>query len=194
VSGYTLTQPELYYSLPASVTRNNYVTATQACMSALASTSVPRCMIPAMYFSAVGKSAHWEANGTITGTASPTLALAAGLDSVAGTIAGTGGATLFSAPTITPTATATPFDMAFDITCQAVGSLGTTLVLNGDIHVHGGATNTWSTARNSNMISASITGINNEIALWMELFATWTGTVSTSDTTTLTQFKLWLEN
>jgi hypothetical protein len=194
MSGYTLTQPELFYELPSSVTRNNYVTATQACMSALVSTSVPRCLIPAGYFSAVGKSAHFMAAGTIVGTASPTLALAAGLDAVGGTIAGTGGATLFTAATTTPSATVTPFIMEFDLTCQAVGSLGTTLQLNGEIDISATATNVWGTARNSNMIASSITGINNEIGLYLELFATWTGTVSSSDSTVLQQFKVYLEN
>lgn len=194
MSGYTGTQGELYYELPSSVTRNNYVTATQACLSALAATSVPRCLIPSLYFNQVGKSIHFEANGTITGTASPTFLFAAGLDAAGGTIAGTGGATLFTGATTTPSATATPWTMEFDLTCQAVGQAGTTLQLNGEIDIHAGATNTWSTARNTNMMAASITGVDNEKALYLELFGTWTGTVSSSDTTTLQQFKVYLEN
>ena len=195
MSGYTMTQPELYYSLPAAVTRSNYVTATQACMSALTSTSIPRCMIPALYFSQIGKSVHFEANGTITGTASPTLIIAAGLDFAAGTIAGTGGATLFTTgATLTPASALTPFTMEVDIVCQAVGNLGTTLQTNGEIDVHGGLTGTWSTARSSSMFDVNSTGVNNEQNMWLELFATWTGTVSASDVTVLQQFKVYLEN
>lgn len=200
MSGYTMLQPELYYELPAPVTRSNYVTATQACMSALTTTSIPRCFIPGGYFSAIGKSAHFRAHGTITGTASPTLALAAGLDIAPGTIGGTGGATLFTGATTTPSATTCPFDLDFDLTCQAVGggnsgaSGGTTLQLNGRMTFSVVATNTWSTAPNVNMISANLTSVNNEVNLWLELFATWTGTVSASDITLLQQLKVYLEN
>jgi hypothetical protein len=204
MSGYTMTQPELYYELPAPVTRTNYVTATQACMSALIATSIPMCMIPAGYFSAIGKSIHFEANGTVTGTTSPTFIMAAGLDVVPNTIGGTGGVTLFTTPATTtaPTTTAWPWTMEFDITAQAVGggtiatigAGGTTLQLNGEIDVQGAATNTWATGRMTNMMDANLTSVNNEVNLFLELFATWTGTVTTSDITVVQQFKVYLEN
>jgi hypothetical protein len=195
MSGYTLTQPELFYAQPANVTRSNYVTATQACMTALAATSVPRCRIPAGYFSTIGKCMHFEANGTIVGTASPTLALAAGLDAAGGIIAGTGGATLFTTPTYTPAATTTPWTAEFDLTAQAVGQAGTTLALNGEIDISNVASNaSWTSSRTANMIAASVTGVDEELALYLELFATWTGTVSASDITVVQQFKVYLEN
>ena len=203
MSNYTGQQPELYYALPAAVTRSNYVTATQACMSALTTTSIPRCLIPALYFSQIGKSARCTAAGTVTGTAAaPTVILAAGLDVAAATIGGTGGATLFTTPATTtaPGTTTWPWEMTFDITCQAVGGAasgtagGTTLQLNGEVDVFGAAQNTWSTARMSNMVDTNLTSVNNEINLYLELFATWTGTVTASNITVVQQLKLYLEN
>lgn len=192
MSGYTLTMMELLYELQGPVTKNTYT--SQAPISAVASTSVPRCLIPAQYFSAIGKALRFEANGTLGSAAgTATFALAAGLDAAAGTIGGTGGATLFTAPTITPTTTTVPWTMEFDITAQAVGNLGTTLQVNGEISVHGGASNTWSTSRNTNMISATLTGLNNEISLYLELFGTWSASAA-GNTTTLQQFKVYGEN
>lgn len=192
MSNYTGTQPELYYSLPAAVTKNTYT--TQAPISAIASTSVPRCMIPAEYFSQIGKSVHWEANGTIGSAAgTATFVFAAGLDSTAGTIAGSGGATLFTAATLTPTTTTVPWTIECDLVCQAVGNLGTTIQCNGEIDVHGGATSTWSTSRSSLMFANNLTGLNNEINLFLELFGTWSVSAA-GNTTTLQQFKVYLEN
>src|SRR3954453_18029609 len=185
--------PEVYYSLPAAITKNTYT--TQAVISAVASSSIPRCMIPALYFNAVGKGGHFEANGTIASAAgTATFAFGAGLAAVAVTVGGTGCATLFNSATVTPAITTVfPFTLEFDVTCTAVGNLGTTLQLNGEIDIHGGASNTWSTGRNANMIAATLTGINNEINLWLELFGTWSVSAA-GNTTTLQQFKLWLES
>jgi hypothetical protein len=201
VSGYTLTQPELYYSLPSAVTKNTYT--AQAPISALTTTSVPRCLIPALYFNTVGKSAHWEANGTIANTSAATFVFAAGLDTSPGTIAGTGGGTLFTMASVTPTAAVTClFTMEFDIVCQAVGggnsgtAGGTTLQVNGEIHVSTIANQGWtagSTAKQTAMAGNTVTGVNNEINLWLELFGTWSASAA-GNTTTLQQFKVYLEN
>lgn len=192
MSQYTATMPELYYSLPAPVTKNTYT--TQAVISAAASSSVPRCMIPANYFSLIGKSAHFEANGTIANTAAATFIFAAGLDAAAGTIAGTGGATLFTTSAVTPTASTTcPFTLEFDLVASAVGNAGTTLQVAGEVNVHAAASAAWSTGRQSNMVNGNVTGVNNEISLWLELFGTWSAS-SASNTTTLNAFKVYLEN
>lgn len=203
MSGYTGQQSELYYSLPSAVTRSNYVTATQAVMTALTTTSVPRCVIPALYFSQIGKSLHFEANGTVVGTAAaPTFIMAAGLNLAAGTLGGTGGGTIVTAPATTtaPGTTTWPWTMEVDIVCQAVGGAvsgtagGTTLQCNGEIDVHSGATNTWQTGRQTNMFGTTITSLNNEVNLFLELHATWTGTVTASNITVVQQLKVYLEN
>lgn len=188
-----MTQGELLYSLPAAVTKNTYT--AQAPISAIASTSVPRCVIPAGYFSAPGKALKVTARGTITSVAgTATFIYAAGLDAAAGTIAGTGGATLFTSATDTPAITTVfPWDLDMDITCQAAGSLGTTLQCNGTLRRAVVATSVWSAAATALMFSNNLTGVNNEINLWLELFGTWSAS-SASNSTTLQQLKCYGEN
>jgi hypothetical protein len=188
MSGYTGTQFELFYEMPAAVTKNTYT--TQAPISAIASSSVPRCMIPALYFSQIGKSLHFEANGTIANASAATFIFAAGLDSTAGTF----GSNLFTTGTVTPTAsTVCPFTIEVDITAEAVGNAGTTLEVCGEVDVHAAASSSWSASRQSCMFGNNVTGINNEVNLWLELFGTWSVS-SVSNTTTLQQFKVYLEN
>lgn len=193
MSGYTMTQPELYYALPAAITKNTYT--SQAPISAIASSSVPRCVVPALYFNQVGKAAHVKAWGTIANASAATFIFAAGLDAAAGTIGGTGGATLFTTAALTPTASVTaPWFLDMDITCQAVGNLGTTLQVNADLTVNNVASSgAWGTGSQETMCANTLTGLNNEIALWLELFGTWSAS-SASNTTTLQQFKVYLEN
>jgi len=193
MSGYTLTQGELYYELTTAVTKNTYT--TQAPISAIASSSVPRCLIPALYFSAVGKSIHFWAAGTIANTGAATFIFAAGHDAAAGTIAGSGGATLFTSAALTPTASVTAtWDLVGDITCQAVGNLGTTLQFNGTARVNNVASSgAWGTGMQTAQFANNLTGLNNEIPFWLELFGTWSAS-SASNTTTLQQFKVYGEN
>jgi hypothetical protein len=193
VSGYTLTQGELFYCLPAAVTKNTYT--SQAPISAIASTSVPRCMIPALYFSLIGKSARFTAWGTIANTSAATFIFAAGLDAAAGTIGGTGGGTLFTSASLTPTASVTAqWMMQGDVTCQAVGNLGTTLQVNAEIRVSNVASaGAWSTSFQDEMLATTLTGLNNEIPLFLELFGTWSASAA-GNTTTLQQFKVYLDN
>lgn len=193
MSGYTLTQGELYYALPAPVTKNTYT--TQAVISAIASSSVPRCLIPALYFNTVGKSLTLYAAGTLANTAGATFVLAAGLDAAAGTIAGTGGGTLITSAALTPTPAVTaPFEINLDITCQAVGNLGTTLQVNGNATAGNAASSgAWSAGVQASKFAVNVTGINNEIPLFLELFGTWSAS-NAANTTTLQQFKVYLEN
>jgi hypothetical protein len=196
LSGYTMTQGELLYSLPSSVTKNTYT--TQAPISAIASSSIPRCLIPAGYFTYPGKALRLKAEGTITSVAgTATFVYAGGLDAAAGTIAGTGGATLFTSATLTPAITTIfPWSIDCDITCQAVGNLGTTLQSNGEIKVAQAATSVWSTTALpplSLMFNNNLTGVNNEISLFLELFGTWSVS-NAANSTTLTQMRVYGEN
>lgn len=191
-----MTQGELLYALPAPVTKTGFTTATQAPVSALASTSVPRCVIPAGYFNTVGKCLKVHAAGTISNLATgATFILAAGLDAAAGTIAGTGGATLLTSAALTPTASVVcPLELDMDITCQATGSLGTTLQVNAISRVNNVASaGAWGAGTQAAMFSNNLTGLNNEINLWLELFGTFTGT-TTGCTTVLQQLKVYGEN
>jgi len=193
MSGYTMTQNELLYNLPAAVTKNTYT--TQAPISAVASTSIPRALVPAGYFGVVGKSLRVTARGTIANTAAATFIFAGGLDAAAGTIAGSGGATLFTSAALTPTASVTAqWDMDFDITCQAVGNLGTTLQCNGKILVSSVASSgAWNSTAQAAFFGNNLTGLNNEISLFLELFGTWSAS-SASNTTTLQQMRVYGEN
>jgi hypothetical protein len=188
-----MTQPEAYYVLPSAVTKNNFT--AQACISAVASSSVLRCMIPANYFSAIGKSAQVRAWGTVATTSAATITVAGGLDAAAGTIAGAGGATLFTLAALTPTAAVTcPWLLTFDITCQAAGNLGTTLQCNGNMNVNNVASSgAWGTGMQEAMFANNLTGLNNEIPLFLELFGTWSAGAA-GNTTTVQQLKLFLEN
>lgn len=203
MSGYSGTQYELYYSLPAPVSRSNYVTATPAAMSALTTTSIPRCFIPANYFSAIGKSLTFYAAGTIANAATAaTFIFSGGLDVTPATIGGTGGATLFTSAAFTPTASTTlPFEINGSIVATAVGGAasgtagGTTLQYNGNIGqsivATGGA---WTASNIATKFSTNITSVNNEVNLYLELFGTFTGTLTSGDITVLQQLKLYLEN
>jgi hypothetical protein len=192
MSSYTNTWPELLYELPAPVIKNNYT--AQAVISAAASTSVPRCIIPANYFSQVGKALKIMAAGTVGGGAgTATFAFAGGLDVAAGTIGGVGGATLFTTGTITPATGTSNWDLTGDITCQAVGNAGTTIQFNGAVRVSGTTANAFGTAYNAAILSNSLTALNNEISLFLELWGTWS-VASSSNTTTLQQFKVYGEN
>lgn len=193
MSGYTMTQMELLYALPTAVTKNTFT--TQAVISAAASTSIPRCVIPAGFFTTPGKSISLYAAGTIANTSTATIVFAMGLDAAAGTIAGTGGATLFTSAALTPTAAVTaPWDLNADITCQAVGNLGTTLQFNGTFTAGAVASSgAWSAGVQAAKFANNLTGVNNEIALWLELFGTWSASAA-GNTTTLQQFKVYGEN
>jgi hypothetical protein len=187
-----MTQDELLYNLTVAVTKNTYT--TQAPISAIASTSVPRALIPAGYFGVIGKSLKVKASGTIANTSAATFVLAGGLDAAAGTIAGSGGTTLFTSAALTPTAATTcPFDLDMDITCQAVGNLGTTLQCNGTIRCNAAATSAWSAAGQVAMFANNLTGLNNEISLFLELFGTWSASAA-GNTTTLSLMKVYGEN
>jgi len=197
MSGYTGSQFECFYSLPAAITKNTWT--TQAVISAPGTTAVPRCLIPAGYFENIGKSIHFEANGVLQATAtSVTFTPAIGMDVVGGTIGGTGGATLVTLGAYA-TALATtnlPFTIEGDIVATAVGgsaaSPQTILELDGEMDVSSVASGTFSSARLASMFSATAT-VSNEINLFLELFAACSVSAS-GNQIILRQFKVYLEN
>lgn len=193
MSGYTMTQNELLYNLTAPVTKNTFT--AQAPISAVASSSIPRALVPAGYWNVVQKSLRATWRLSIANTAAATFVLAAGLDAAAGTIAGSGGATLFTLSALTPTAATTcVLDGEMDITCQAVGNLGTTLQANGKVTVSSVASSgAWNSTAQVAYFDNNLTGLNNEISLFLELFGTWSASAA-GNTTTLKQFRVYGEN
>lgn len=183
-------QGELYYSLAANLTKNTWT--AEALVSAPATGSVPRCFIPGGYFNQVGKSAHFEANGTVTATAtSVTFTYVAALDSTAGTK----GSTIVSTATLAvgTAAVQIPWTIEGDIVAQAVGASGTSLQCNGEVDVGTNVSATWITARNTAMYDTLLTGLNNEVNQYLELFSA-CSVSSASNQLVVKQLKLYLEN
>ncbi len=192
MSGYTMTQTEVLYSLAAPVTKNTYT--TQACMSALAA-SAPVAAIPAQYFGSspngVGRPMLLKAMGTIATTSAATFSPALSLDTTAGTAAG-GASTITIYSTVAPTAAVTAqWDLEAWITCQAVGqSGGLTLQVNGKWNqssvATGGALNAtgWSA-----LFAGNVTGLLASTQYFVELFGTWSASAA-GNTTTLQQMFL----
>jgi hypothetical protein len=204
MSGYTMTQMELLYALQAPVTTTTFTTAVAKPISALTTTAIPRCVIPAGFFTAPGKSISVYAAGTASNLATTaTLIFAAALDVVPGTIStsGAGGNTLFTTPAMTPTGSVVvPWEMNIDITATAVGggnsgvAGGTTLQVNGNMSAAiTAAPSAWTAGQVATKFAASVTGINNEANLWFELFNTYTGT-TTGCQTILQMLKVYGEN
>lgn len=197
MSGYTGTMYELYYSLPAAVTKNTYTTI--APISAVAASSVPRCLIPANYFNVVGKSIYYRARGTLQSAAgTATFSFTGGLDSTQATL----GKTLFATANLTPATGTAVFDIEGEVTAQAIGQAGTTLASNGSVRVAGTTANAWLTSMSATggaavssqmLFSASITALDNEINQYLELFGTWSAS-SATNSTVLQQFKVYGEN
>lgn len=191
MSGYTMTQAELLYVLPASVTKNTYT--TQAVMSAVAGTTQV-CEIPPGYFglmpNPVGRSLYLKALGTIGTTSSPTFSMAVGLDTTAGTLNGSANSTVFAATSVGTTITAFPWHLEMWITCQAFTATTMTLQVNGHWHQENGASGA---AANSTALcsgfSASYTSLDPRVTYYPELWGTW-GTSNAANTTTLTQMML----
>lgn len=197
MSGYTGTIFEQLYSLPVAVTKNTYTTI--APISAAAATSVPRCIIPANYFSVIGKSLCFRARGTLQSAAgTATFSFTGGLDSTAGTL----GKTIFATANLTPATGTAVFDIEGDIVAQAIGQAGTTLQCNGSVRVAGTTANAWLTSLAATggaaagaqvLFSNSITALDNEVNQYLELFGTWSAS-SATNSTVLQVFKVYGEN
>lgn len=187
MSFYTGTQAETLYSLPAAVTKNTYT--TQAVTSA--TTSAPRCIIPAGFFSAVpngvGRALYGKVSGSIANTAAATFQGVIAWDPTPGTL-GTTLATYW--PTLAPTAAVTSvWNLEFYITCQAVGQAGLTLQFNSEFTQSVVASGTLSTAPQTVLNRATLTGLNSEASAAIELWGTWSAS-NALNTTTVDQYLL----
>ena len=189
MSFYTGTQAELLYALPANVTKNTYT--TQAVLSVPTSSTLPRCIVPGKYFSAVpngvGRSLYLKAKGTIATTSAATFTGVIGWDTTAATLANS----ITYWPILAPTASTTcmwALDMYY--TCQQVGSAGLTLQVNGEYTQSVVASGVLSTAAQTVMFQTSLTGINAEVDAYIELWGTWSAAAG-GNTTTLQQMLLY---
>lgn len=191
MSGYTMTQAELLYTLPASVAKNNFT--TQALIGPVAATApVPR--IPAGYFmenpNPIGRSLYLQVFGTIgVTTGSPTFAPVVGLDTTPGTLANS--TAIYAATTPSASAVVAQFQFQLWLTCTAFGeSAGMTLQLNGQWSqstvASGGVGNA---AGISSQCAATITGLTPATNYYIELFGTW-GAASASNGTVIQQMFL----
>jgi hypothetical protein len=193
VSGYSPVGAELLYSLPNTITNTAFT--TQRVISApTAGTGGPHAIVPAQYFGSVpngvGRAMLIKGAGTMANQATAaTLAPVLALDAVAGTLLAAG--TIFTLPAITPTASTTiPWDFEIMVTCQAVGLAGTTLQCNGIWRHSAVASSTTPVATGlASMIATTLTTLNGEAPMYLELFAT----CSASGTTTISlqQLHMW---
>jgi hypothetical protein len=197
MSGFTGVQFEEYYCLPAAVTRNSFTTIVP--ISAKSGSSIPRCIIPANYFSAIGKSLYYRARGTLQSAAgSATFSFAGGIDVAQGVVGGS----LFATANLTPATGTMQFDIEGDITCQATGQAGTTLQSNGSVRAAGTTANAWVTSFSATggaavgaqmLFGNSITALDNEVNQYLELFCTCSASSATNQII-LQQFKVYGEN
>lgn len=189
MSGFTMTQTELLYSMAAPVTKNTFT--TQACISAPAATAAV-AKIPAGYFmenpNPIGRCLYMQAFGLIGTTGTPTFSPAVALDTTPGTALNP--ITIYAATTQTSTIIAQWQFQAW-VTCTAFGeSAGMTLQVNGQWSqatvASGGVGNA---SGISGQCAASLTGLTPATAYYMELFGTW-GTSNVLNTTTIQQMFL----
>lgn len=187
-----MTMYEELYTLPAAVTKNTYTTA--APISVPASSTLPHCTVPAGYFAAnpngVGRTLLLEADGTIANTAAATFTGQLGWDTAQATLANS--VTYWPVLAVTA-ATTCLWNLRVKYTCQQVGSAGLTLQVNGVYTQSVVASGVLSTAPQTVMFQSSLTGINSELAAYVELWGTWSASAA-GNTTTLQQMKLYGEN
>ncbi len=190
MSGITGTQAELLYNLTAAITKNTYT--TEAAFSGVLGTNTV-CTIPGGWLAndnpnPVGRSLLLECFGTTATTAAATLAVALGLNPTAGTK--TNGIAVAGA--LAPTAAVTcPWSLRAYYTCTAFLGSTATYQVNGAWRVEsvasGGVPTT--TAQVSGF-SGTFAGVDPRVALYVELFGTWSASAA-GNTTTLLQMLLW---
>lgn len=188
MSFLTGTQAELLYSLPASVTKNTYT--TQAPISVPASSTLPHCVVPANYFSAVpsgiGRSLLLCARGTIANTSVATFNGALGWDTGQVSIANS----IVYRATVAPTASITSlWQLEVFYTCQQIGSAGLTLQVNGEYKESVVVSGSASAGSLTTLFQTSLTGLNAEASAFIDLWGTWSAS-SASNTTTVHQMQL----
>jgi hypothetical protein len=193
VSFGTGTIVEQIYSLPTSITKNNYT--TQAAFTGVPATNTA-CLLPAGWLlndvpNPIGRKLKLEVWGTIANTAGATFAVALGLDPTAGTIANS--ITINAAYTPTAALTA-PWYLMATYTCTAFLTTTATFQVNGVVRYEsvasGGAPTT--TAQEAGF-SGTHAGFNPRVDNYIELFGTWSA-ASASNTTTVQQMDLFGNN
>jgi hypothetical protein len=189
MSGYTMTQAEVLYGLPAPVTKNTYT--TQAVFSAPAATA-DVASVRAGYWQGgaegLGRPIWLHAEGTIATTAAATFQGVLGWDPTPGTL-GTNIATFW--PTLAPTAATTClWFLDAWITPTQIGALnGLSIQVNGRLQMSVVATGVLSSAAQTVQFQGAFTGLNPASAAALELWGTWSASAA-GNTTTLQQMAL----
>lgn len=165
MSGYSMTQTELLYALPAAVTNNTFT--TQRVISA--PNTLMRAIIPASYFS-FSDGILVKAWGTVANAATAaTFANVLGWDPTPGTL----GSTIASFPALAPTASTTCiWELEAWLMQYAVGGAGLTLQCNGKWRQSVVATATFGTANTEAMFRTQLTALNSEATAAIELWST----------------------
>ena len=190
MSGYTMTQPELLYTLSSAVTKNTYT--TEAAFTGVGGTNTV-CSLLAGYFlgdvpNPVGRALKLEVSGTIANTAAATFAVNLGWDTTAGTKANPVTVYAATAPTAATTAV---WNCQVWYTCTAFTTTAFSLQVNGfwtQSAIATGAALATTGLRTD--FQAAITGMDPRVQFYLELFGTWSAS-SASNTTTVQQMLLY---
>lgn len=185
--GQTLgTYAELLYSMPAAGAPVAN-TLTRTLLSGSTSTA-PAYKLPAGFFPADGgvhQAIKVIARGFYGTTGTPTLLVAAALDTTAGTYGTTLAATGAYTTESGAGAGTVGFELEFDCVCNAVGTSGS--LATAGIYSHGAAANAATVAGSSLMVGSSTAiAINTTVDNYLEIWGTW-GTSSASNSVQLTQ-------
>lgn len=189
MSGYTLSQMELLYDLSTNISKATYTSST---VISATTGPVPRCIIPAMYFSVPGKTVKFKAAGTIQGSTTTTFTFGVGLDATAG-LGATVNGLFMQTSSYSAIALAIPWDMDGDITAQQVGSGTTVLQMNGMIRVHNTVSGVFTTLGLTAPFNQTAVGYDEEKQAYLELWGAWQAS-NAGNGTTLHQFKVYGEN
>lgn len=191
MSGFTMTQTELLYTLPAAITKNTYT--TEAAFSGVLGTNTV-CKLGGGYFgndnpNPVGRSLYLIAKGTIATTSAATFAVNLGFDPTGGTKANAVGVMSATAPVAAITA---GWTLEAWYTCTAFVTSQMTLQVNGTWIMEGSASGGAAVATAlRTAFSGSISGatMDPRVDNYIELFGTWSASAA-GNTTTLQQMFL----
>jgi hypothetical protein len=183
---------ECLYSLAAPVTKNTYTTAAPITAPTVTpTTDVAR--VPASFWTGggsrpPGKGLWVHAQGTITNAATAATFIGqACLNQVAGTLLAAGSFTFW--PILAPTAsTVCLFDLDVWYTCSQ-GGASATIQANSRYEQSVVATGVLSTAPQTVKAQASLTTLNTQADMYVELFGTWSSS-SGSNSTVVQQFQV----
>lgn len=190
MSFVTGTQAELLYNLNTAITKNTFT--TQAAITGVLGTNTV-CAIPPGWLlygnpTPIGRSLKLEIMGTIATTSAATFAGALGLDPTAGTI----NQSITTSGALAPTAAITsPWRLDAWYTCTAYSTSTATFQVNGTWRVESVASGgVPTTSAQCSGFSGTHTGVDPRVALYVELFGTWSASAA-GNTTTVQQMFLW---